>query len=65
MEGNLETCKECGGKLITTPDGMLVCERCGLVYGLSPWAKRSQRYPRASDDSWDGILDNAEKMLEP
>jgi predicted RNA-binding Zn-ribbon protein involved in translation (DUF1610 family) len=59
-----EICKECGGKLITTPEGILVCPRCGLEYGLSPWARRGQKYPRANDD-WDGSIDNAERILEP
>jgi len=56
-------CPECGGKIVTTPDGTRCCSSCGLVIGAGYSWMGSSNAPRESD-AWHQYEYLYEKSLE-
>jgi len=56
-------CPECGGQMITTPDGTKCCSSCGLVRGVGYSWMGSSNSPRESD-AWHQYEYLYEKSLE-
>lgn len=61
-------CPECGSALHTAPDKTVACSWCGLVigqgYSLLYGVVSAVPAIEEEDTEWNGILDNAEMLLD-